>query len=167
MTMQYNKRSLIISIIALALGLTAFTVFFVLFIKSSSLSGKYGYEKNDGTTIYEWDITFNQNYAMGFILGILLISYGAYALYKVLKENKSTDLALFVSLSVGSGLVGVYSFQVFFKELVRCLFKGKEFIYLDFQMYLYMAIIFLTILIVSLVFAIKYVKKHKISIIKK
>lgn len=165
--MKYNKRSLIISIIALALGLAAFTVFLVLFIKSASFSGEYSYPKNDGTEIYESDVEFNQNYAMGIILGIVLVSYGAYALYKVLKENKSTDLALFVSLSVGSGIVGVYSFQVFFKELVKCQVKQKEFSYLDFQMYLYMAIIFLTIFIVSLIFAIKYVKKHKVAILKK
>lgn len=165
--MKYNKRSLIISIIALALGLTAFTVFLVLFIKSASLSGEYGDTRNDGSTIYVSGIEFNQNYSMGIIFGIVLISYGAYALYKVLKENKSTDLALFVSLSVGSGLVGVYSFQVFFKELVKCQVKGKEFKYLDLQMYLYMAIIFLTIFIVSLVLTIKYVKKNKIAVFKK
>ena len=165
--MKLNKRSLIISTLSLALGLSAFIVFLILFIKSFEASGEYSYEKYDGTTMYESDFAFNQNYAMGIILGIVLISYGAYALYKVLKENKETNLALFASLSVGSGIVGIYSFQVFFKELIKCQVKSKEFKYLDYHMYLYTSILFLAIFTVSLILLIKYMKKNKITVFKK
>lgn len=162
-----NKRSLIISISSLALGLFAFITFLVLYIKSYSASGEYSYEKYDGTLMYESDVYLNQNYAIGIILGIILLIYGAYALYKVIKENKDTTLALFVSLSVASGIVGVYSFQVFFKELISCQVKGKDFKYLDFQMYLYMALLFIAILAVSVVLLVRYIKKNNINLLKK
>ena len=94
--MKLNKRSLIISIASLALGLAAFITFLVLFINSYEASGEYSYEKYDGTLMYESDFTFNQDYAIGIILGIVLISYGVYALYKVLKEN-TYDTILYVN----------------------------------------------------------------------
>ena len=165
--MKLNKRSLIISIASLALGLAAFITFLVLFINSYEASGEYSYEKYDGTLMYESDFTFNQDYAIGIILGIVLISYGVYALYKVLKENKETNLAFYASLSVGSLIAGIYSFQVFFKELIKCQIKNKTFNYLDYHMYLYTSILFLAILTVSLILLIKYMKKNKITIFKK
>lgn len=165
--MNLNKRSLIISLSSLVLGLASFITFLILYINSYEASGEYSYEKYDGTLMYESDVYLNQNYAIGIILGIILISYGAYALYKTIKENKETDLALFVSLTVASGIVGFYSFQVFFKELVKCQVKGKEFGYLDYQMYLYMSILFLCLLTVSIVLLVKYIKKNNIKVFKK
>ena len=121
--MKLNKRSLIISIASLALGLAAFITFLVLFINSYEASGEYSYEKYDGTLMYESDFTFNQDYAIGIILGIVLISYGVYELYKVLKENKPTNNK-------------IYHTNLIF-EVVYILIKYSPYLFKKSQLFIY------------------------------
>lgn len=160
--MKFFKQNskYIISISSLVLGAILFVTSLVLYILSYS-SYEEDWDLSNGSHLYAKDASLNMNYAIGMIVAIIYISYGAYALYKTIKENKSTLSVLFPTTMLASIIVSVYGFQVFFKKLISCNLKGKEFDYSSYQFYLYFGIGFLLLFAFTTSIVLKEYLKNK------
>jgi TRAP-type C4-dicarboxylate transport system permease small subunit len=125
--LELTKRILLI-----VLGLFLSVLFLVFYIKSYSF-----YQDEYGT-----DISFNNDYLILTLLGLIVLVYGIISLYTLLK-NKENHYFNISSLCF-TGLGGFYGLGIFFKQIS----KGKEFA--SNQHYLYLGIM-LTLLFVYFV----------------
>lgn len=131
-------------IILLVLGTFLSVLFFVFYIKSYSF-----YQDEYGT-----DISFNNDYLILTILGLIVLVYGIISLYTFLKnkENPYFNISSLCFTSLG----GFYSLGIFFKQIA----KGKE--YAPNAHYLYLGIM-LTLLCVYFVIDVYEDHKKKIN----
>ena len=122
----------------LCTGIIAFIISLVLFIKSFE-------NYFDG---YGHDISFEENYAIGMIIGIIIISCFGYILYKEIK-GKEEEIPVISMLSgfLVSTLVSFYSLGICFKNI----FKDKP--WADYCNYLYIGLF-------ALGFVVYYVFKY-------
>ena len=142
-----KKTRLATYISLLVIGLFSLIYGFIKFI------GSYEYYSDE----YGTDISFNYDYAIMIIGGLILISYMAYKLYLYINKSQIINYDLEIGTTI-SLLVSFYTLGIFFKALFKALSKGKEFDYLGNQLYLYLGI---GGLIIAIILGVFLVKKYK------
>lgn len=135
-----NKTKLAKHILFICFGAAIFICSLVVFILSKQDSGAYSWELSNGNEFYERDFEFDMNAAIGILLSISFLIYGFYSLSQE-KKNLSNEQGYKVMITLIPFLIGSYSISVFFKNLVKCIVKNKEFVYTTYQIYLYIGII--------------------------
>ncbi len=135
-----NKIKLSKHILFLCFGAAMFIFSLVIFILSKQDSGTYNYSLVNGKEFYERDFEFDMNAAIGILLSISFLIYGAYSLVQD-KKNLSNRQGYNVMITLIPFLIGSYSISVFFKALIKAVVKDKEFVYSSYQIYLYIGII--------------------------
>ena len=105
------------------------------------------------------DVSSNEDLLVGLIVSIIVLTY---SIINLVSKKTEDEIAFnkYISFSVASGLISLYSFGKFFKNLAKAISKGKEFVYADYQNYLYLGIVLLPLLIYS-IFKVLEKKKKK------
>ncbi len=91
---------------------------------------------------YEGGFDANVDYLVIMIVSIIFLTY---CIYSIVKSDKNQIMPRIITLALTSSIGGLYSLGVFFKALNKAIVKGKEFIYTDYQLYLYIGIVALTL----------------------
>ncbi len=126
MKLLSKYKSLIIALV----GIMIFSFGLCLFIQS------YEFYKDKWGT----DISFNEDYIICMIVGVIITTYGLIKQFRNIKEKVYLLTGGLISL-----VVGCYSLGTFFKQLFKALEKSKAFEYASYQTYLYIGLITLTI----------------------
>ena len=93
-------------------------------------------------SVYEGGFDANVDYLVIMIVSIIFL---VYCIYAIVKSEKDLTIPRIITLALTSAIGGLYTLGVFFKALNKAIVKGKEFIYTDYQLYLYIGIVALTL----------------------
>jgi thiosulfate reductase cytochrome b subunit len=126
--MKINK--IIKSALVIALGVFAFALCLVFFVKSYYY-GDYG---------DSFEIAFSNDYLVGMMVNIIIIVYGVISLINDLKVKENHPLTFIIASGLYATITSFYTLGYAFK----CMNKNKEFAV--YQNYLYVGIFFLIIL---------------------
>ncbi len=86
------------------------------------------------------DFSANEDLLIGLIVSAIIFTYSLVKLISKKDENSLVSTK-YLSMSIATTLVSLFSFGKFFKTLAKCVSKGKDFIYNDYQAYLYLGFI--------------------------
>ncbi len=111
--------------------------------------------ENDG---WGTDVSTNEDLLIGLLVSIIILTYSIINLVSK-KTEEEIQFSKYVSFSVATGLISLYSFGKFFKVLGKTLSKGKEFVFTDYQTYLYLGIVLLPLLVYSIFKVLEKKKK--------
>lgn len=125
-------KSLIIALV----GILVFAFGLCLFIQSYEF-----YQDEWGT-----DISFNEDYIICMVVGIIITTYGLVKQFKNVGEKAYLLTGGLITL-----IVGCYSIGTFFKQLFKAIEKSKAFDYASYQVYLYIGLITFIIFVYFLV----------------
>lgn len=108
---------------------------------------------------YGTDISFNNDYLIMLLGGLMMLTYNIYSLKVNLSSHKDEYFEIFITTF--HALFSFYPLGVFFKALFKAISKNKSF---DFQgnvIYLVLGLIFLIYLIISICLCIQNYKLNK------
>ena len=113
------------NIINIVLGAFVLIVSLVYFIKSKEVwADEYG-----------TDISFNSDYVVAMIIGVIISVHGV---AQLLNSNQFTSVICNIT---ASGVICFYSLGCFFKPLMKALSKNVAFEFVNYQAYLYIGIL--------------------------
>lgn len=130
MNKSKNKLICIKNMFNILLGAVIIIISFILFVKSFEI-----YKDNSGT-----DISFNNTYVISLLIGIVVTIYG------IIRIKNDKLIYYHISGIIISSLLGCYALGTFFKALGKAISKKRDFIFSDYQAYLYIGIVGLLIL---------------------
>ncbi len=106
---------------------------------------------NDGFGI---DFSTNEDLLVGLLVSIIIFIY---SLIKLISKKEEIYIinSKNISITISSFIISFYSFGKFFKYLAK---KGSNFIYVDYQVYLYLGFICLALAIYTI---FKYLNDNK------
>ncbi len=106
---------------------------------------------------YGTDISFNEDTVVFMIIGFIVIVFSLIALFK----NEKVQKELNITGALISAILCFYPLGVFFKALFKAISKEKEFVFADYQNYLFVGIIFLCALVFMIISLVQLYKKEK------
>jgi len=106
---------------------------------------------------YGTDISFNEDTVVFMIIGLIVIAFSLIALFK----NNKVQKELNITGTLISAILCFYPLGVFFKALFKAISKGKEFVFADYQNYLFIGVIFLCALVFMVISLVQLYKKEK------
>lgn len=106
---------------------------------------------------YGTDISFNEDTVVGMIIGLIVIAFSLIALFK----NDKVQKELNITGALISAILCFYPLGVFFKALFKAISNNKEFIFADYQNYLFIGVIFLCALVFMIISLVQLYKKEK------
>lgn len=127
-----NNANFLKKILLIVVFAVLFITSLVMFIQSVAL-----YDDGYGT-----DYSANTDFIVVMLVSVIFIAFSIYNL--VSKKDKYP--AKILSLGVSFTLISFYSLGIFFKKLAKAISKGKEFGYIENQVYLYAGIIGLIVI---------------------
>ena len=143
-----NKIASKITLVCFAGILTLFAL--ILFCQSFQV-----YDDGWGT-----DISSNEDLLVGLLVSIIILSF---SILNLVTKKSEEELAKnkYISFTVATGLISLYSFGKFFKALAKAISKGKEFVFADYQVYLFLGIVLLPLVVYSVFKFLEYKKSSK------
>lgn len=160
--MKQKKHNFIVSICALALGFVGFVTCLCFYILSYTEDTEHQvWELSTGKTFYGKKVVMSMDLGMGMIVSLVVLIFGIYLLYRVIKDLEITKNPYLVCATTITGLAFFYTFYAFFNPLLKHLVEGEEFSYVKQQAYLYLAVVFLALFIYLIILDVKAYKEHK------
>jgi len=104
------------------------------------------------------DVSSNEDLLVGLLVSIIVLSY---SILNLVTKKTEEEIAFnkYVCFTTATGLISLYSFGKFFKNLAKAISKGKDFVYADYQIYLYLGIVLIPLLIYSIFKVLEKKKK--------
>lgn len=130
---------------------------FCFSLASFIMSFVFYQDKNDKGELLGNVVEFNEDTVVFMIIGLIVIVYSLVALFKNAKVQKEFN----ITGALISAILCFYPLGVFFNALFKAISKGKEFIFGDYQNYLFMGVIFLCALVFMIISLVQLYKKEK------
>lgn len=110
---------------------------------------------------YGTSVESNEDYIIIALGAMILLIY---AIYKFVKNGNTNPLYKDTILIADSALLAFYPLGKFFKNLTKCIAKGKEFVFDSYSFYLFIGIAGLALLVYAIYKFVVDKKENKISI---
>jgi len=95
---------------------------------------------------YDGGFDASMDYLVFMVLSLVFLIYTVYA---IIKSDKDLTMARILTLGLCGAIGGLYSLGVFFRSLAKVLSKGNEFVFTDYQIYLYAGIVGLILTVIA------------------